>query len=69
MTHNSPACPQAVIGVWDNSPPIYLLSMTFYYLEYFFGPFRSPVLAVLPHGFFSICMVAEHEKMKSLDLD
>lgn len=44
----------------SNSPQ--LLSMMFYGLEYTFGQFRSPVLALLPPSFF--CVLPHWQSMR-----
>lgn len=45
-------------------PPVYMLSMTFYGVEYPFGQFRLAVLAKLPPSLLCISTLAEHGKLK-----
>lgn len=44
------------------TPPIYLLGMTFYAVEYPFGLFRLSIPAMLPPGF--ICLSSHWHSMK-----
>ena len=46
-------------------PPIYILGMMFYGMEYPFGWFGSAVLALLPPSFLHTCLLAEHRKLKN----
>lgn len=42
-------------------PPVYILTMMFYGVEYPFGSLRS---AVLPPTFLCTCLLAEHGKLE-----
>lgn len=56
-----PACPWAVIGSFQVTPPVYTLGMMSYVMEYPFGQFGS---ALLP-SFLCSSLLAEHKELKS----
>ncbi|KAF4803595.1 hypothetical protein TURU_014881 [Turdus rufiventris] len=62
------AQPPAVTCSSQPNPPVSMLGMTFYGTEYPFGLCRSVVLALLSPSFLCACSLADHGKLKLLDL-
>lgn len=65
LANGCSASPQAEISPSPPTPPVYVLSRTFWGLEYPCGQFRSALLALLPPSSLCSCSLAEYRKLKS----
>lgn len=62
---SAPSPSQQQSAAPSQSPPVSILSVTFYEMEHPFDQFGSTGLAMHPPGFLFLCSLAEHGKLKS----